>query len=281
MDPVRLDRIGPLWVVGCGNMGGALLKRWLACGLEAGSVTVIDPAPRDVPDGVAASASVPEAGDPPHVVLLAIKPQALADVAERLRPRIGGALVISILAGVEVATLRRLLSPRVVRAMPNTPAQIGQGTTALHGGGAEDREIAGALMAATGAVHWLDDESLFDAVTGVSGSGPAYVFRFIEALAAAATAAGLPPATASALALETVTGAAALAARGGASPAELRAQVTSPKGTTAAGLAVLDGEGALTALLAATVAAAARRSRELASAATPEVPGSAGDPSRE
>lgn len=276
MEPVRLDRIGPLWVVGCGNMGGVLLRRWLACGLDAASVTVIDPAPRDAPAEVASIASVPAAGEPPHVVLLAVKPQALAEVAERLRPRVGEALVISILAGVQVATLRRLLSPRVVRAMPNTPAQIGQGATALHGGNSADREIAGALMAAAGAVHWLEDETLFDAVTAISGSGPAYVFRFIEALAAAGTAAGLPAATAAALALETVTGAAALAAGGSASPADLRAQVTSPNGTTAAGLTVLDGEGALSALLAATVAAAARRSRELASAATPEVPGSAG-----
>ena len=277
---MRLDRIGPLWVVGCGNMGGALLKRWLACGLEADSVIVIDPAPRDVPVEVSCVASMPETGDPPHVVLLAIKPQMIAEVANRLRPWLGSALVISILAGVEIETLRTLLSPRVVRAMPNTPARIGQGATVLCGGLADDRAIADALMTAVGAVHWIDDEHLFDAVTGVSGSGPAYVFRFIEALAAAGAAAGLPVATASALALETVTGAAALAARGEASPGELRAQVTSPNGTTAAGLAVLDGEGALSALLEDTVAAAARRSRELANAATPAVPGLGGDPSR-
>ncbi len=277
MEAVRLDRVGPLWLVGCGNMGGALLRRWLACGLDPRSVTVIDPVPRDAPADVRCVGSVAEAGEPPRVVLLATKPQMLGDVAEQLKPRLGGALVISILAGVECDTLRRCLSPRVVRAMPNTPAQIGLGATALHGGTADDRAVADALMTAAGAVHWIADEQLFDAVTGVSGSGPAYVFRFIEALAAAGAAAGLPAATAAALALETVTGAAALAARGDASPGELRAQVTSPNGTTAAGLAVLDGEGALSALLADTVAAAARRSRELASAATPAVPRSAGD----
>ncbi|MDO9490280.1 MAG: pyrroline-5-carboxylate reductase [Sphingomonadaceae bacterium] len=278
---MRLDRLGPLWVVGCGNMGGALLRRWLACGLEADSVTVIDPAPRGVAAEVSCVASVPVTGDPPQVVLLAIKPQMIVEVADRLRPRLGSALVVSILAGVEIATLHRLLSPRVVRAMPNMPAQIGQGTTALYGGLADDRATADALMQAVGAVHWIEDEHLFDAVTGVSGSGPAYLFRFIEALAAAGAAAGLPAATASALALETITGAAALAARGDASPGELRAQVTSPNGTTAAGLSVLDGGGALSALLEGTVAAAARRSRELASAATPAAPGSTGDPSRE
>lgn len=277
MQPVRLDRIGPLWVVGCGNMGGALLKRWLACGLDADTVTVIDPAPRDLPAEIAWVASVPDGGTAPAVVLLAIKPQLIAEVADRLRPRLGNALVISILAGAQSATLCRLLSPRVVRAMPNTPAQVGQGATVLYGGDADDRAIADALMSAAGAVHWIDDEELFDAVTGVSGSGPAYVFRFIEALAAAGAAAGLPTATASALALQTVTGAAALAARGDATPGELRAQVTSPNGTTAAGLWVLDGEGALSALLEQTVAAAAQRSRELASAATPADPGSAGD----
>jgi pyrroline-5-carboxylate reductase len=278
VQPVRLDRIGPLWVVGCGNMGGALLRRWLACGLAPDTVTVIDPAPRAAPAEVACVASVPQGVEAPRVVLLAVKPQSVAAIAEQLRPRLGDALVVSILAGVEIATLRSLLSSRVVRAMPNMPAQIGQGATVLCGGLSEDRAVADALMSAVGTVHWIEDERLFDAVTGVSGSGPAYLFSFIEALAAAGAAAGLPVATAAALALETVTGAAALAARGDASPAELRAQVTSPNGTTAAGLAVLDGGGALSALVHDTVAAAAGRSRELASAATPANPGSAGGP---
>ena len=265
MEPVRLDRLGPLWLVGCGNMGGALLERWLACGLDAGSVIVIDPDPRAVPPGVRVVASPADAGAPPNIVLLAVKPQLLETVAAQLADHLRDQpLVVSILAGTRTETLQRLLSPSVVRAMPNLPVRIGQGTTVLYGGVNADRAVAEALMAAAGHAHWIDDESLFDAVTGVSGSGPAYLFRFIEALSAAGVAAGLPQAIAAELALDTVTGAAALAERREASPAELRVQVTSPNGTTAAGLSVLDGEGTLTALLTDTVAAAARRSKELA-----------------
>lgn len=265
MEGIRLDRIGPLWLVGCGHMGGALLDRWLACGLDAGSITVIDPNPRSAPPGIRVVGTPQDAGEAPNVVLLAIKPQLLADVAAQLSDYLAHQpLVISILAGAETATIRRLLSPRVVRAMPNMPVRIGQGVTVLFGEPGSDREVAAALMAAVGQVHWIDDEQLFDAVTGVSGSGPAYLFNFIEALAAAGAAAGLPAELARQLALDTVAGAAALAASGEASPAELRAQVTSPNGTTAAALAVLDGDGGLTRLLSDTVAAAARRSRELA-----------------
>lgn len=263
-DATGLDRLESLWLVGCGNMGGALLERWLACGLDPRSITVIDPRPAAMPPGIRAVATPADAGEPPRVLLLAVKPQLFETVAADLDGRLTDqTLVISILAGAEVATLRRL-SPRVVRAMPNLPVRIGQGTTILFGGTSEDRQIAQALMTAAGHAHWIDDEALFDAVTGVSGSGPAYVFHFIEALAAAGTAAGLPAPVAAELALDTVTGAAALAARREASPSTLREQVTSPNGTTAAGLAVLGGEGALTKLLTDTVAAAARRSRELA-----------------
>lgn len=265
MEAVRLDRLGPLWVVGCGNMGGALLDRWLACGLDADKLTVIDPTPRGAPAGVRIVGTPAEAGDQPALLLLAVKPQLLDEVAAQLAERLDPApLVISILAGTRLDALRQRLSPRVVRAMPNLPVRIGQGTTVLHGGDPADRAVAEALMAAAGHAHWIDDEALFDAVTGLSGSGPAYLFRFIEALAAAGAAAGLPEAVAAELALDTVTGAAALAARREAAPGELRAQVTSPNGTTAAGLAVLDGEGSLTALLTDTVAAATRRSKELA-----------------
>jgi pyrroline-5-carboxylate reductase len=265
VETVRLDRLGPLWLVGCGNMGGALLERWLACGLDAGSVTVIDPSSKAVPLGVRVVASPADAGEAPNIVLLAVKPQLLETVAAQLAGFLRDQpLVISVLAGTCTTTLQRLLSPRVVRAMPNLPVRIGQGTTVLHGATASDRAVAEALMAAVGHAYWIDDESLFDAVTGVSGSGPAYLFRFIEALSAAGVAAGLPEALAAELALDTVTGAAALAERREATPAELRAQVTSPNGTTAAGLGVLDEEGALTALLTEAVAAAARRSRELA-----------------
>ena len=258
---------GPIWLVGCGNMGGALLDRWLACGLDPARVTVIDPqaAPRA---GVRRVATPAEAGGPPAIVLLAVKPQFLDSVAANLAACLQPTtLLVSVIAGTRLASLSQRFDVQVVRAMPNTPARIGRGATALYGDvPAGAKAMAETLMAAAGSVHWVDDEALFDAVTGVSGSGPAYVFRFIEALEAGAIAAGLPAELAAALALETVAGAAALAAGSDAPPAELRRQVTSPNGTTQAGLAVLDGAGELTRLLTATVAAATNRSRELAAA---------------
>lgn len=253
-----LSDLGTVWLLGCGNMGGALLHRWVAGGLT--DIAVIDPSQRDLPPGVVAGPA-PPAGDGPDILVVAVKPQLLAvaagPVAARLKP---DTLVVSVVAGVSAADIAAAFGGRaVVRTMPNTPARIGQGVTALFG--AQRRDAATALMAAAGATVWLDDEAQFDAVTAVSGSGPAYVFAFIEALAAAGVAAGLPEALAAELALRTVGGAAALAATGGAAPSDLRIAVTSPGGTTAAGLAVL--QPALDPLLAATVAAAARRSREL------------------
>lgn len=247
-------------------MGGALLERWLASGLRPACVTIIDPQPKSAPEGVVIVPTVEAAEAAPQAVVLAIKPQLLdavtAPLANRVVPE---TLLVSILAGVRHASLSARFKARIVRAMPNTPARLGLGTTALFGEVAPDsRDMAESLMAAVGRVHWIESEELFDAITAVSGSGPAYLFRFIEAMEAAAVAAGIPQVLAADLALETVTGAAALAARREASPGVLREQVTSPNGTTAAGLAVLDGDRALTSLLSATVAAAAARSRELA-----------------
>lgn len=258
---LKLSDLGRVWLLGCGNMGGALLHRWMAGGLA--DVAVIDPHPRALPGGIAASAEPPE-GAGPDILVVAVKPQLLraaaAPVTARLKP---DTLVVSIMAGVGTAAVAAAFGGRaVVRTMPNTPAQIGEGVTALCGN--TGRAVAEALMAAAGACVWLDDEAQFDAVTAVSGSGPAYVFAFIEALAAAGRAAGLPEALAGELALRTVSGAGALAALGDATPADLRVAVTSPGGTTAAGLAVLvPGLGPL---LAETIAAAARRSRELGEA---------------
>jgi pyrroline-5-carboxylate reductase len=248
-------------------MGGALLARWLASGLDPASVTIIDPVTKASPGGLVPVAAAPE-GQGPRVLVLAVKPQLLEEAAAPLLGRLApDTLVVSVLAGTRVERLAALFGRPVVRTMPNTPARVGQGATALYGDvSPEDRALAEALMRAAGSVVWLDDEAQFDAVTGVSGSGPAYVFRFIEALAAAAEAAGLPPELAATLARETVTGAAALAAEAGESAAELRVQVTSPKGTTEAGLRALDGAGELTGLLTRTVAAAAERSRELGKA---------------
>ena len=255
-----LTDLGTVWLLGCGNMGGALLHRWIAGGLTR--IAVIDPNPRGLPDGIAAGAEPPP-GEGPDILVLAVKPQLLGaaavPVAARLRP---DTLIVSIMAGVSAAAVSQAFGGRrVVRTMPNTPARIGQGVTALYATHPETRASAETLMAAVGACLWLDNEAQFDAVTAVSGSGPAYVFAFIEALAAAGAAAGLPAALADELALRTVAGAGALAALRDATPAELRVAVTSPGGTTAVGLGVL--QSGLGALVDGTVAAAARRSREL------------------
>jgi len=259
-------------------MGGALLGRWLAAGLDPLSVTVIDPAPTGLPSGFLGRVVQDIAGAPtvrglgPTLLVLGIKPQALAGLARDLAGAAedSGPLLLSMLAGVRTAALAQMVpGARIVRIMPNLPARIGRGATAMFGMGATDQDRAAAdwLLGATGSAVWLEDESRFDAVTGLSGSGPAYLFRFIEALAGAGEAAGLEPETAARLALETVVGAAELAATSTAGPAELRQQVTSPNGTTQAGLDVLDGNGELSALLRATVRAAADRSRTLAAAA--------------
>jgi pyrroline-5-carboxylate reductase len=252
----------PIWLIGCGNMGGALLRRWLAEGL--GPVTVIDPAARDVPAGVPVLPRPPETGKP-DIVVLAVKPQAWAPAVLPLAGRLGPmTLVISVMAGIRTDDLARLFpGAGIVRAMPNTPAQVGQGITALF---TKDGDLvqgaAEALFQPVGQTLWLSDEAQFDPVTAVSGSGPAYVFHFIEALAAAGVANGLEPAVAMRLARQTVIGAAALAAQDGATaPAALRERVTSPGGTTAAGLSVL--MPALTPLLEEVIAAAAARSKQL------------------
>lgn len=283
MEP-RNDRLQRVWLVGCGAMGGTLLDRWLDAGLPSSAVTVIDPAPQGLPprypgavvaDADAAVTQMPE----PTMVVLGIKPQMLASVAAGLAPRLAHRpLIVSMLAGVRTATLAALFpGAPLVRIMPNLPARIGRGTTALFAAGATAQDVAAAewLMAAAGSLLWLDDESRFDAVTAVSGSGPAFLFRFVEALAGAAEAAGLDSQVAQRLALETVAGAAELAAKSGLSPAHLRQQVTSPNGTTQAGLDVLDGDGLLSSLMRATVRAAAERSRALAAQADSAAEGSA------
>ncbi len=260
-EPLSLAGLGSVWLLGCGNMGGALLRRWLAGGLT--DVAVIDPNPRALPDGIAASAE-PSEGEGPDILVVAVKPQLLGaaagPVAARLKP---DTLIVSVMAGVGVAAVSAAFGGRaVVRTMPNTPARIGAGVTALFGD--TGRAPAEVLMAAAGSCVWLADEAQFDAVTAVSGSGPAYVFAFIEALAAAGRAAGLPGGLADELAMRTVSGAGALAALGDATPEQLRVAVTSPGGTTAAGLGVLIP--ALAPLIEETVAAAARRSHELGQA---------------
>ncbi len=263
-----------LWLVGCGAMGGALAARWMEAGLPPESLSVIDPSPTALPAALshrlfADAASVDTA---PTLVVLAVKPQMVVTVAAGLRAALGdGApMVLSMLAGVRVPVLGQLFpGSAIVRIMPNTPARIGRGVTALYGPAlaAEDRATVDGLLKAAGTTLWLEDEQKFDAVTALSGSGPAFLFRFVEAMTGAGEAAGLEPETSALLAMETVVGAALLMAQSNESPAALRASVTSPNGTTQAGLDVLDGDGALSSLLRQTVRAAAERSRVLAAAA--------------
>ncbi|MBP0483416.1 pyrroline-5-carboxylate reductase [Sagittula salina] len=259
-----------LVLLGCGKMGSAMLEGWLARGLPAGSVWVTDPNPSDwlSGQGVHLNAALPA---DPAIVLVAVKPQMMAEALPGLRAQGNGSTVfLSVAAGISIATYEALLGAEtpVIRAMPNTPAAVGQGITAIIGNAratAEHLQMAEALLSAVGQVVRLEDEAQMDAVTGLSGSGPAYVFHMIECMAAAGEAQGLAPDLAMALAKATVAGAGALAMQAPDDPAQLRRNVTSPNGTTQAGLEVLmDATNGLPPLIAATVKAAADRSRELA-----------------
>jgi pyrroline-5-carboxylate reductase len=267
-----IDLPGPLWLIGCGNMGGAMLDRWIADGVDPAAITVITRTPRDLPAGVTHATTPPS--ERPAIVMLAVKPQQLDIVAPDLAPAIAGVpLLISILAGVEEAALaRRFDAGTIVRAMPNLPVAIGQGVVALHSHGrdADARSIAEALMLPLGLVEWIDDAALFDAVTALSGCGPGFVFRFIDAMAAAGAALGLPADQAQRLAIATVQGSATMAAGADVSPATLADRVASPGGSTRHGLNVLDEGDALKRLLDATLAASERRNAEMAAAARGE-----------
>lgn len=258
---------GSLWLVGCGNMGGAMLGRWIGEGLDPATITVIDPGAPMVPQGVSVRADLP-AGPAPEVLVLAIKPQHLADFSAGLAAWQGRApQVLSILAGVDAATISaRLRATDVVRAMPNLPVGIGKGVVALFSDAADSalRARVEALSRPLGHVEWIDEECLFDAVTALSGSGPGFLFRFIDSLAAAGEAIGLPGGLSARLALATVEGAAILAAQSTLSPAALADRVASKGGSTREGLNVLDADSELTELLTQTLAAARRRNAELA-----------------
>jgi pyrroline-5-carboxylate reductase len=267
---------GTLVLAGAGKMGGALLAGWLARGLEPGDVVVQDPSPApEVADLLARHrmTSTPAAEPrqrPPAVLVLAVKPQAMDAVLAPLARLVGPAtLVLSIAAGRTIASLARHLpeGTAIVRAMPNTPAAIGRGITvgvANAHASASQKALAHELLAAVGEVGWVADEASMDAVTAVSGSGPAYVFLLAECLAAAGEAAGLDADLARRLARATVSGAGELLHRSDLDAAELRRNVTSPGGTTEAALAVLMRADGLEPLLTEAVAAATRRGRELA-----------------
>jgi len=268
----QLASIGPVMLVGAGKMGIALARGWLDAGLPPNNLVLVDPSPGEAARELAEDFDLvihPEAiGLQPNVLVLAVKPQIIGPVMEGLLPAMGPhSVVLSIAAGVSIATLSAGLgTDRIVRTMPNTPAQIGQGITGAVAGpdiGPTEREAATALLAAAGQVVWFDAESDLDAVTAVSGSGPAYVFNLVEALAAAGVAQGLPEHIAMQLARKTIIGSAALMAADPAPASVLRQNVTSPNGTTAAALAVLMADDGLTPLMERAVDAARKRSEEL------------------
>jgi pyrroline-5-carboxylate reductase len=264
---------GPLVLVGAGKMGGALLESWLGLGLDPKNVAVIEPHPsNDIKEIIARGLRLNPSGNEIGAVaamVIALKPQVAAEAVPKLaailRP---STIVVSIMAGKMLDFLEHALpGAAIVRAMPNTPAAIGRGITVAVPNKRvtpTQRDLAHQLLAATGAVEWVKDESLMDAVTAVSGSGPAYVFLLVESLARAAIAAGLPPELAAKLARETVTGSGELLHRSALDPATLRQNVTSPGGTTAAALEILMAADGLDPLLKKAIAAAAKRSRELA-----------------
>ena len=245
-----------LWLIGCGNMAGAMLSRWLDVGMDPTRVTVIDPA--STRSDVRVLRAVPDEA-PPTMLMLGVKPQMLGEVAPGLQSATAGTLLLSILAGTTTTTLKHLFPTTrgVARIMPNLPVAIGKGAVALHAVAAvDDHNAVTNLMAPLGLVEWIADEAHFDAVTALSGSGPAFVYRFIDALASGGAALGLPTAQAARLALATVEGAALLAAASDLSPSDLADRVASKGGSTRAGLDVLDADAALVGLLRAALKAA-------------------------
>ena len=268
------DFSGTIVLVGAGKMGSAMLESWLSLGLDALAVVVIEPQPtRELAAlagrGLRLNPALDTVGEAAAIVI-AVKPQIAPEAVPALTPYLGAAtVVVSIMAGRTLGFLEQALpqSAALVRAMPNTPAAIGRGITVAVPNAkvsARQRELVHALLSGTGAVEWIADEALMDAVTAVSGSGPAYVFLLAEALAQAGTAAGLPADLAARLARATVAGSGELLHRSPLDPATLRQNVTSPGGTTAAALDILMASDGLGALMDQAVAAATRRSRELA-----------------
>jgi pyrroline-5-carboxylate reductase len=261
---------GTLALAGAGKMGGAMLTGWLAGGLDPKRVVVLEPFPSDDIKALAAKGVRLNPNDPgpADTLMVAVKPQTFREAGPALKKLVGSnTLVVSIMAGTTIAALEEVCGGMVVRAMPNTPAAIGRGITvavAAKNVSAAQRGTADALLRATGAVEWVDDESLMDAVTAVSGSGPAYVFLLAEELARAGVEAGLPADLATKLARETVAGSGELLHRSEQDSATLRQNVTSPGGTTAAALEVLMAKDGMQPLMIRAIAAATKRSKELA-----------------
>jgi pyrroline-5-carboxylate reductase len=263
---------GNIVLAGAGKMGSAMLSGWLARGLDPRRIVIVEPHPSDEIRGFAAKGvrlnpAAQETGASGALVL-AVKPQMFREAAVHLKSFVGSStIVVSIMAGTTISSITEACGGAVVRAMPNTPAAIGRGITvavAASGVTSQQRAVADTLLRATGTVEWINDEALMDAVTAVSGSGPAYVFLLAEELARAGVAAGLPAELATKLARETVAGSGELLHRSDLDSAILRQNVTSPGGTTAAALDVLMGTEGFQSLLTRAVAAATKRSKELA-----------------
>ena len=267
---------GDLLLVGCGRMGGALLDGWIAGGLSPAQVTIVEPfveahAPlQEKGCHCVSRATGIDAGLRPALVLFAVKPQMMAGVLPDYRRFVGpNSVFLSIAAGTKISQMEEALGPgtSIVRAMPNTPAAVGRGMSVLVANSATSAQQANLcemLLAAVGETAQVTDEELLDAVTGVSGSGPAYVFYMVESMAAAGRAAGLEADLAMQLARATVSGAGELLAQAPESAEQLRKNVTSPNGTTQAALEVLMADDGLSSLMVRAVKAAADRSRELA-----------------
>jgi pyrroline-5-carboxylate reductase len=261
---------GTIALAGAGKMGGAMLTGWLAGGLDASRIIVAEPFPSDDIKALAAKGVRlnPNDAGTADTLVVAVKPQMFREAGPALKQLVGpDTLVVSIMAGTPIAALEQVCGGMVVRAMPNTPAAIGRGITvavAAKNVSAAQRATADALLRATGSVEWVDDEGLMDAVTAVSGSGPAYVFLLAEELARAGVEAGLPADLATKLARETVAGSGELLHRSEQDSATLRQNVTSPGGTTAAALEVLMGQDGMQPLMIRAIAAATKRSKELA-----------------
>ncbi|ANW04256.1 pyrroline-5-carboxylate reductase [Bradyrhizobium icense] len=261
---------GTIALAGAGKMGGAMLTGWLAGGLDAKRVVVIEPQPSAEIGALAAQGIRlnPKDAGTVDTLVIAVKPQTFPEAGPALKSFVGAStLVVSIMAGTTIAALEKVCGGAAVRAMPNTPAAIGRGITvavAAKKVSAAQRATADALLRATGSVEWVEDESLMDAVTAVSGSGPAYVFLLAEELARAGVEAGLPAELATKLARQTVAGSGELLHRSELASATLRQNVTSPGGTTAAALEVLMAKDGLQPLMIRAIAAATKRSKELA-----------------
>lgn len=262
---------GPFWLVGCGNMAGAMLERWLAAGIDRSKITVIRPSGKPAGEGVRVLTAYPE-DEVPALVMLGVKPQKIDEVAPLLAPILDPqTILVSILAGIELISLRsRFPAPEVVvKAMPNTPVKLGKGVTNLFTDRKDSVALGQveALMRLLGAVEWFENEKQFQAAGILSGAGPAFLFRFIDALTQAGVAVGLGRVQAARLAGAMVEGAASLAALEEEDPAALAERVASPGGTTRAGLNVLDADEALNQLVRRTLEAGLTRSTEMAEAA--------------